>query len=481
MSFVTAFAKTYGWMRRQQEMLLGMQALVRFFVFLCNHFANIFALYVFLTCGAFFVFFKHQSAVEWLLPLELTYVWGPLYAAFSAKMVVVLYNIVEQCNADYFVIDWERPRVTAATGEGGGSKSSVSMWRSTFVANELNELQSRRSFHVLLVVLIVIVFVEGLGYNRLALSIPNAELTVADAFIVTEPLLRVAVGAFFWIIVSLVLYVVEFQLYYKLVCPHPLRAFADLCSVSNISIMILLEPQWGFYIHGESLHAFSDASMEEFQGNLQREAQGNLPQRGLGGIEQCQTFEVFVGSYLRHFLYVCYQQLYHEQGRALSGEAGPVTAGHHRRCFEFLCGGAGRPSVFTPETMSIKKQINALMQQSVRAAEKNLLNKFGLHVVMDFPPNIMYMNGPFAGERAGSDLFFVDEPTNYDQAFMSGIDFDVFVLYGLLYATIDANINNTFWSMLAIYLVDVALVWYRTREGTANLGSKTLFDERFFL
>jgi meckelin len=512
--FCTAFARTYGWMRRQQDLNLNAAALTRFVVSLCNHFANVFALYVFLTCGAFYVFFKHQAAAEWLVPARLDYVWGPLYAALAGKIVFVLHGVFEQCNADYFLIDWERPRSHAqrrgatsaegatgvaagpgaatAGGQGDEPEEGVSMWRSAFIANELDELQTRRSFRVLVVVLIVAVFVEGIGYNRLALSVPNAEISgsvsastgggdARQPFVVMEPLLRVAVSGFFWIIVSLVLYVAEYQIYYVVVAPHPLQAFADLCSVSNISILVLLEPMWGFYIHGESLHAFADASIEEFQSNLAREASGQLPQRGLGGVQQCQTFEVFIGAYLRQFLYACYSHLYVEAGVALSGAVGPVDAGHHRRCFEFLLGGAGRPRVFTPQTLSIKRQINAALKQTVRNAEKSLLNKFGLHAAIDFPPSVMDMNGPMAGARTGTDLFFIDTPLNYGQAFLSGLDFDLFVLYGLLYVTMDANILSTFWSLLTVYLIDIGIEWYRGREGTANLGSKTLIDDRFFI
>lgn len=533
--FFSAFGKTYGWMRRQQDTMLGPNAFIRFLIFLCNHFANIFALVIFLTCGSMYVFYKHQAAVEWLLPTRTPYVMELLYTAIACKCAAILYFIFEQCNADYFVIDWERPRHNpandvptsnniASAADGGenpqsasseherlmkqiglmspenqqkqlqqlqqmqqsrhqfAGASQISMWRSTFVANELNELQVRRSFHVLLVILIVTVFMEGLNYKELARAVPNDNLTPAGSpHSITEPILRIAVCSFFWCMVSLVIYVCEFQIYYKAVAAHPLQAFADLCSVSNISIMILIEPMWGFYIHGESLHAFADCSMEEFQANLQREEQGNMPRRGLGGVQECQTFEVFVGSYLRQFLYVAYSNLADEHHKALRGHAGPVNAGHHRRCFETVCGGAGQTRVFTPHTMSIKRQINSLMQQSVRNAEKNLMNKIGVHALMDFPPNIMYLNGPFAQEKAGSDLFFLDSPTAYEQAFLSGIDFDLFVFYALVYAAMDATIQNTFWCMLTIYLIDAVLLWYRAKEGTANLGAKTLFDDRFFL
>ncbi|CAJ1027546.1 Meckelin (Transmembrane protein 67), putative [Leishmania lindenbergi] len=53
--------------------------------------------------------------------------------------------------------------------------------------------------------------------------------------------LRVAIDTFFLVAVALVMYLLEYQIYYRFVVVHLLQVFVDLCSVSNISIMILLE------------------------------------------------------------------------------------------------------------------------------------------------------------------------------------------------------------------------------------------------
>lgn len=476
--FVTAWIRANGWMRRQQNMMVGTEALIRFLVYYCQHLSNMFFLIVIITCGYMYIFYKHQSSVEYAMPVNNSYIWGMLYTAVVAKGIVVLYRIHEQCNADIFVIDWERSK-GALLREN--KDVPISMWRSTFIANEFNELQVLRGWNPLFCMIIIMLFLEGQGYVNLASTVPWVETTLSETA-PPHPFLRIAVSSFFWIVVALVIYFLQWYIYYKFLEVHPLRAFVDLCSVSNISIMILLEPQWGFYIHGESIHAHSDISVEEFQENLKREAQGNLPARGLGGQDLCQTFEVFIGTVLRQRLYVCYAELYQEYMKALNGEAGPVDARHHRRCFEFLTGGPGQTRTFTPETLVLKERIQNAFKESVRAAEKSLFAKFPLHNLLDYPPNIMFMNGTYAGEASLSrDVFFFDDVTGFGRSLLISIDLDIFLFYVLLFLSIDTSLYNTYIAMTITYIVDLLLVYYRGKEGQANIGAKTLFDDRFFL
>eukprot|EP00658_Telonema_sp_P-2_P011717 TRINITY_DN14495_c0_g1_i1.p1 TRINITY_DN14495_c0_g1~~TRINITY_DN14495_c0_g1_i1.p1 ORF type:complete len:121 (-),score=29.00 TRINITY_DN14495_c0_g1_i1:344-706(-) len=119
--------------------------------------------------------------------------------------------------------------------------------------------------------------------------------------------------------------------------------------------------------------------------------------------------------------------------------------------------------------------------QSVRSAETSLMNKFGMHSLLDFPPNILYLNGAFAGENTGKDIYFLDEYDHWGRFLMYGMDMELIVLYMLLFFAIDTSLHNSFVAMVVVYLVDLVFVWYRAREGEANIGAKTLFDERFFL
>ncbi|CAJ1009594.1 putative Meckelin (Transmembrane protein 67) [Leishmania naiffi] len=53
--------------------------------------------------------------------------------------------------------------------------------------------------------------------------------------------LRVAIDTFFLVALALVMYLLEYQIYYRFVVVHLLQVLGDLRTVSNISIMILLE------------------------------------------------------------------------------------------------------------------------------------------------------------------------------------------------------------------------------------------------
>ena len=65
----------------------------------------------------------------------------------------MVYMVWGQCNIDIFLLDWERPQgVIAPTnqnpeqprGMAPQTQGSVSIWRTYFIANEWNELQSLR-------------------------------------------------------------------------------------------------------------------------------------------------------------------------------------------------------------------------------------------------------------------------------------------------------------------------------------------------
>lgn len=474
--FASAWVSTYGWMRRRQNFILDVPAIFRFLVYLCDHISNVYTLIVAIASWYVLISYKSQQWLSIALRFDERYINAMLYTAVVTKGVVVLYRLAEQCNADYFVVDWERSKGQLLREN---KIVPVSMWRSTFLANELNELQTLRYWHPLLTMTIIFLFLVGLRYENLALSVPHGTRD-ADPTAISMKTLRIAVDTFFWIAVALVMYLLEFQVFYRFVVVHPLHSFVDLCSVSNISVIIMPEHQFGYYIHGESIHAHADVSMEEFQNNLFLESQGNLPVRGLGGQNKCQTFEVYVGPYTRQYLNICYTEMAFEEMKS-QGKPGKTVnpmKWHFFDCFSRL---SRKARVFSQSTLAIKDRINHAFQESVRRAEGTLLVKFVLQKWLGFPPNVMYMNGPQNGEAGGCDLFFFDDVLSYGKAFMCGMDFDLFILYATLFASIDSSLHNIYASMVLTYAVEILFSWYRSSEGVANMSKKTRIDNRFFL
>lgn len=72
--------------------------------------------------------------------------------------------------------------------------------------------------------------------------------------------------------------------------------------------MILVEDQYGYYIHGESIHSHADCNMKEFNLNLEREKENIVVNRGLitgngkQGQKQAvpsQSFQMYLTSQFR--------------------------------------------------------------------------------------------------------------------------------------------------------------------------------------
>jgi Meckelin (Transmembrane protein 67) len=74
---------------------------------------------------------------------------------------------------------------------------------------------------------------------------------------------------------------------------NKISQFSDILSLANISLLILNEKFHGYYIHGKSVHATADTSMEELNGCLVKEATDMVPRRGLGSSNQL-NFELFI-------------------------------------------------------------------------------------------------------------------------------------------------------------------------------------------
>lgn len=91
------------------------------------------------------------------------------------QVIHVSYLIWHQCAVDIFFMDWERPRglllssnlsaVPRGTTPTSGTKPTsvatpISIWRTYFVANEWNEIQSVRKINHTILLVLVLLFQE---------------------------------------------------------------------------------------------------------------------------------------------------------------------------------------------------------------------------------------------------------------------------------------------------------------------------------
>ncbi|CCW60186.1 unnamed protein product [Phytomonas sp. EM1] len=190
---VTSLIRTYGWMRRRQNHLLDGFALCRFFIYLFDHIGNTYFLIVCISSWYFYLLQRIRPRYDNVAGDSEVYIISMLYVVLGAKALTVLYYLVEQCNAYYFLIDWERPKGELLPED---KDVSLSMWRATFVANKLMELQMLRYWDPLQVMTIVLLFLGGLVY-RTESSDDLSRYKTSYSVEVSDKTLRVAVATFF--------------------------------------------------------------------------------------------------------------------------------------------------------------------------------------------------------------------------------------------------------------------------------------------
>ena len=84
--------------------------------------------------------------------------------------------------------------------------------------------------------------------------------------------------------------------------------FTDLCSITNISVLMFDESFHGYYIHGRSPYGQAEVSTEMLNLALEFESSGKAHMRGISEQDpNMQTFEIFIpkelmSHYRRDFL-----------------------------------------------------------------------------------------------------------------------------------------------------------------------------------
>ncbi len=246
-----------------------------------------------------FAFFKEQSYLHVILPTpdQEKKIKHYLIVIFVLKVIDIIHLIVTQVTVDIFLVDWERPHAvspvaTANAGGGGGGGAggggeptkelAVSVWRTYLVANEWNELQTRRKTSTAVQILVVVFILKVCGVEHLATADPLSSLTLDDGLYHAEPsfVCRFALGCAVYLAVA-VFQAVFWGGFWNGCIEDKLEQFTDVCSLANISVFVMANGNFGYYIHGRSAHGFADTDMATLLEQLQREADDFSAHRGL--------------------------------------------------------------------------------------------------------------------------------------------------------------------------------------------------------
>ena len=248
-----------------------------------------------------FIFFKGQDEVHVLMPVPPKSVFGLCFGPFLITatvccLIALIVRVYRQISVDVLFIDWEAPPPTSAYGHnaggggGGGSLGSVSAWRKVLVANKWQSLQARRVIALAPTLCVLLFLLYGVGLEGLSTAQPDGGNLSADAAPI-DPILR------FFVTSVIFLGLAGLQRAFASVVtdcfvPRPTTQFLDLLSSTNISCCIFDAKHHMFYLHGQTVHARADASMEELHRQLLRERRNWVHSRGL--VAEESSFSVFL-------------------------------------------------------------------------------------------------------------------------------------------------------------------------------------------
>ncbi|TPX38641.1 hypothetical protein SeLEV6574_g07708 [Synchytrium endobioticum] len=419
--------------------------------------------------GVYFIlFFKGQAGLGVFLPYsvgDMITFNAALAAIFTLQLMYVIMTVYQQCTIDVFFIDWEKPRghtrESAATLLDGShasrAKAPVSVWRSVFIANQWNALQTYRRVNLEFCVVWVYFLVEGCRIRYVATPQPDIyDLTRSETL---SPVMLFGINSLIWLLVGIVLLLIR-TLVYERFYRHPLLQFVDLCSVSNVSVLLFDEPWHGYYIHGRSVHSYADTDMADLYRQLKKEESNVVPRRGLNDTDE-QAFEIFVMKSLRE----TYDQVY---GLLVAENVEMKTNARNARS------GHGRPQGLGGEhSIKAYETINRFL---CAFFDKNL-KEFPYYIR---PRTLMERAIHSTPDRTLGSVFFHDE-TSFGHILLQGLEYDLFILSMLTYNIVDCTVNSPMAAGLAALMLDVGLRGSRKYFGERNVARKSLLDVRFLM
>uniref|UniRef100_A0ABI7YW18 Transmembrane protein 67 n=1 Tax=Felis catus TaxID=9685 RepID=A0ABI7YW18_FELCA len=462
LAVLSSLLKTAGWKRRIGSPMIDLQTVMKFLVYYAGDLANVFFIITVGTGLYWLIFFKAQKSISVLLPVPaqeerlVTYVG----CAFALKALQFLHKLMSQITIDIFFIDWERPKgkvLKAVEGEGGvrSAMVPVSIWRTYFVANEWNEIQTVRKINPLFQILTVLFFLEVVGFKNLALMDSSSSLSRSPTSYIApySRILRYAVSTALWLVIGS-LQIMFFAVFYERFIEDKIRQFVDLCCMSNISVFLLSHKCFGYYIHGRSVHGHADTNMEEMNMNLKREAENLCSQRGLVPNTDGQTFQIAISSQMRQ---------------------------HYDRIHETLTRKNGPARLLSSSASTFEQSIKAY----------HTMNKFlgsfidHVHKEMDYFIKDKLLLERILGmefmEPMEKSIFYNDEGYSFSSVLYYGNEATLLIFDVLFFCVVDLACQNFVLAAFLTYLQQEIFRFIRNTVGQKNLASKTLVDQRFLI
>lgn len=470
-SFAIIFAVFFGsikvfvYQKSNQIVTIDLSFFANAIIIFANELSSWFMYMLFFLTAYCFIFFKGQSTVYLLLPLESSRYLEDfeifVIFIFVGKLGGLIQRVWGQCKAELFFVDWEEPRVLRPDGS---EQLLVSTWRKLFVSNKWNDIMNDRDHNVPLTLLTMLFLLEGLGLEYLATAQPDSSLDQDSAPI--HIVLQYPVHVFFFALLG------GLQLLYTQGIVHRFVAdkvsdFIDLLSIANISVFIFDQRLHAFYLHGRTVQPTAETNLHTLINSLSIGREHWVTQRGL--YDGKDTFHIFVTDEFREKYDDLYTQMIEGQYAARLGA---------RRAASAMAGGREMnegdvETAITARLVKASESLNTFLSTFLdrrhewQPGERSFLeNRF------EIPPKI---------DPRDPCLVVEDPEYMFTNTILAGIEWDILLTLIATFTFCDVAFGNTFVSAFFCFFVDMIMVKTRTHFGKINLSKKTLIDKRFLI
>ncbi|KAH6590539.1 hypothetical protein BASA61_005298 [Batrachochytrium salamandrivorans] len=370
-----------------------------------------------------------------------------------------------------FFIDWERSKgliVSPGNDITTAATSPVSIWRSIFMANQWNALQTYQRIYVGHTLIALLAILEGTGLRYLSATRAGFADLSADT---TNPFLLVAIDLFFWVLL-LVLQMVVKSIYERL-HPNKLLQYIDILSLANVSMLIFDAPCHGYYVHGRSVHSYADTNMMELNNFLKKEENDMVPRRGLQDTNQ-QSFEIFVTRKMRS----TFDKIF-DQNTVLPQGTQRLKKMSDRLTMNAVKIKGSKDSITPANELQIKeyKQVNDFLR-SLSTRYQILPNlKENPYLIREKTYFEQFAVSP---DQSEGNVFFPAE-TGFSHTLLYGIEMHMTIAYMYIFVYVDILTDSPSKAALVVWVVHFLIGFARGALGEKNLARKTLLDWRFLV
>ncbi|CAF1345544.1 unnamed protein product [Adineta steineri] len=456
LGFLLSLIETRVWYSRAGKIMIDLGTIGKFFLYLINSIGTIFFIVMAGVSLWWLIFFKRQDAIYLVIPttIQQTSFTVLVVVAFVLKTLDILHLIIRQSNIDIFFIDWEKSK--------SGNPNTISVWRSYFVANEYSEIQTFRRINVTFQIIFVLLLLKVINLENVATIQPGVNLfpSSTDYVPAYNGILRVGIAFSMWLGVALIQYLI-YILFYQRFVQDKIINFLDLCSVSNISVFILMDNLYGYYMHGRSPHGTADVNMKEMMTNLERESNQKIGTRGLQPNSDDQTFIIRVDKAFRSQYELL---LKNYQNRILTrltkkGDEHEceILLASYRNLNEFLC---------------------AFINQSLPTYSYSIRPRVFLEKILNC--ELRFRNTPISQEQTES-IFYIDLDRNFTKTLFAGYENSLFIWNTATFLFIDYFAMNYVLAAIITYFLNLIAGKLRVSLGQRNLSKKTLIPKNFLV